>query len=217
MAYKRLPALANNITKANENTTEHKKDYWLAQSIKLDYKNDLYVQKWLDAAWGKVAENNIPLLEVWSQSNTLPAVDIKIVRAIGGLRNALKPGGFPKGNVITAYSPEITYWCYTIHDLIPTDRARVLSALTVKLPNDLVDSIYTCWEQAWSSANLYNKTPEATVWEWLGPSIFDDTPIAIKYLCSESNMQPVIESMLQSNTESKELPLLWKATHAYHF
>lgn len=205
----RLVALASSITKLNEDTSVKRRYYWAAQATKLNYPNDKYVQTWWDAAWGKVAENSTPTLEIWSLSKKLPLVDLRIARAVGSLRKSLDADGIPKGKTMSAYNSDLVTWCYSIHDLSPVDRARVLAALTVHLPHDLMASPYDCWERSWAKMGETSMKLPETAWSWIGPRIFDDAPAAIQYLCEQIPMQPVLESMLQINTDGRELPLMW--------
>lgn len=205
----RVVALASSITKLTEDTSFKRRQYWSAQATKLNYPADIYVQTWWDAAWGKVAENSTPTLEIWSLSKELPLVDLRIARAVGSLRKALDADGVPKGKTMSAYNSDLVTWCYGVHDLSPVDRARVLAAFTIHLPHDLMASPYDCWERSWAKLGDSHKLPE-TAWAWVAPRIFDDAPAAIQYLCNQIPMQPVLESMLQVNNESKELPLMWR-------
>ena len=205
----RLMAMSRSITKVNEHTPFRKRKYWADQINTMAYPKNINVQAWWDAAWGKASEHELAIMEMWSLSQTLPSVNIPVVRSIGLIRKALSPGGFPKGKSMSPMNENITYWCYDVKNLNVLDRARVLTALTVKLPGDLAASPYECWESAWSKTLEQKTNLPTTAWEWFGPKIFDDSPTAIQLLCNNMPLKPIVESMLQINQDVKELPLIW--------
>ncbi len=211
----KLKALTHTVSKVTENTSLKKRQYLANKVLSLGYEHNQNVQHWWNAAWGKVAEKETAILEIWHLSNTLPCVDIKIVRSIGLLRSALNPKGSPKGKEISPYNENIITWCYSAQDLSPSDRAHILSAITIPLVKDLYlnhgeeTSLYQCWEKAWPTLKSNKKLPD-TVWKWLGPTIFNDSPSAMGYLSSQIPMIPVLDSILQPQPEITELPLLWK-------